>query len=380
MLLSYFGSVMLMTLPAVSDNKSKADAVLCLPEFEALARPCLSEMAYAYISGGAADEITMRANSEDWKAIRLCPRVLVDVSEISLRTEIIGQALDSPIMLAPAAFHRLCHAEDGELATVQGANAAGAAMVLSSFSTVSVEEVAAAARHPLWFQLYFQADRGLTQDMVRRAEDAGCKALCLTVDTAVLGARHRESRTAFALPKEFKLPNLNLGAVSHRPVRSAIYSELLNPALNWKDIEWLSSVAKMPILLKGIINPQDAARALDTGVGGIIVSNHGARNLDTLPSTAEALPRIVEKVNGRLPILVDGGIRRGTDVLKALAMGAKAVLVGRPYLYALAYAGAEGVARTIEILRTELMMAMALTGRTSIAQIDRTVLWDRDPA
>jgi len=367
---------MLMTLPAVSDNKSKADAVLCLPEFEALARPCLSEMVYAYISGGAADEITMRANSEDWKAIRLCPRVLVDVSEISLRTEIFGQALDSPVMLAPAAFHRLCHAEDGELATVQGANAAGAAMVLSSFSTVSVEEVAAATRHPLWFQLYFQADRGLTQDMVRRAEAAGCKALCLTVDTAVLGARHRESRTAFALPQEFKLPNLNLGAVSHRPVRSAIYSELLNPALNWKDIEWLSSVAKIPILLKGIINPQDAVRALDTGVGGIIVSNHGARNLDTLPSTAEALPRIAEKINGRLPLLVDGGIRRGTDVLKALAMGAKAVLVGRPYLYALAYAGAEGVARTIEILRTELMMAMALTGRTSIAQIDRSVLWN----
>src|SRR5258708_9529500 len=215
MLLSYFGSVMLMTLPAVSDNKSKADAVLCLPEFEALARPCLSEMAYAYISGGAADEITMRANSEDWKAIRLCPRVLVDVSEISLRTEIIGQALDSPIMLAPAAFHRLCHAEDCELATVQGANAAGAAMVLSSFSTVSLAEVAAAARHPLWFQLYFQADRGMTQEMVRRAEAAGCKALCLTVDTAVLGARHHESRTPFTLTKKFKLTKMSLGTIIH---------------------------------------------------------------------------------------------------------------------------------------------------------------------
>jgi 4-hydroxymandelate oxidase len=277
-------------------------------------------------------------------------------------------------MLAPAAFHRLCHPE-GELATVQGANEAAAGMVLSSFSTVSVEEVAAAIRQPLWFQLYFQADRGLTEQMVRRAEAAGCKALCLTVDTPVLGARHRESRTSFALPKEFKLPNLNLGSVSHRPVRSAIYSELLNPKLNWNDISWLCSIARIPVLLKGVLNPEDAVRSLDTGVGGIIVSNHGARNLDTLPSTAEALPRVAEKVNGRVPILVDGGIRRGTDVLKALALGAKAVLVGRPYLYALAYAGAEGVARAIGILQTELMMAMALTGRTSVEQIDRSVLW-----
>jgi 4-hydroxymandelate oxidase len=331
-------------------------------------------MAYAYISGGAADELTMRANSEDWKSLRLCPRVLVDVSEIDLRTEIFGHTLESPVMLAPAAFHRLCHPE-GELATVRGANAAGAAMVLSSFSTVSVEEVAAAAKQPVWFQLYFQADRDLTREMVRRAEAAGCRALCLTVDTPVLGARHRESRTQFALPKDFKLPNLNLGSVSHRPVRSAIYSELLNPKLNWKDIEWLCSVAKVPVLLKGIINPEDAVRSLETGVGGIIVSNHGARNLDTLPSTAVALPRVAEKINGRLPVLVDGGIRRGTDVLKALALGAKAVLVGRPYMYALAYAGAEGVARSIELLRTELMMAMALTGRASISQIDRSVLW-----
>lgn len=348
--------------------------VLCLPEFEDLARPCLSEMAYAYISGGAADELTMRANSEDWKSIRLTPRVLVDVSEISLRLELLGQTLDSPVMLAPAAFHRLCHPQ-GELATVQGANQAGAAIVLSSFSTVSVEEVTAAARQPVWFQLYFQADQGLTREMVRRAEAAGCKALCLTVDTPVLGARHRESRTSFALPADFKLPNLNLGSVSHRPVRSAIYSELLNPKLNWKDIEWLCSVAKIPVLLKGVLNPEDAARSLDTGIGGLIVSNHGARNLDTLPSTAQALPRVAEKVNGRVPVLVDGGIRRGTDVLKALALGARAVLVGRPYLYALAYAGAEGVARAIEILRTELMMAMALTGRTSISQIDGSLLW-----
>jgi len=356
-------------------EKPALESVLSLAEFEALAQPCMSAMAFAYIVGGAADELTLCANCEDWRRIRLAPRVLVDVSDIDVRTELLGQQFDLPILLAPAAFHRLCHA-DGELATVEGANQGDASMVLSSFSTVAVEEVSAAAKHPIWFQLYFQEDKGLTQEVVRRAEAAGCKALCVTVDTPVLGARHREARTPFALPPDFKLPNLNLGAVSHRPSHSAIYSQLLNAKLNWKDIEWLSSVAGIPIVLKGVLNPEDAARAAASGAAGLIVSNHGARNLDTLPSTAEALPRIVERVDGKIPVLVDGGIRRGTDVLKAIALGAKAVLIGRPYLYALAYAGAAGVARVIEILRTELMMAMALTGRTAINQIDRSVLWD----
>jgi len=363
----------------LSPKQVKLETVFSLTEFEALAQPCISEMAFGYIVGGAADELTLSANSADWRCIRLAPRVLVDVSEIDVRTQILGQQFELPVLLAPAAFHRLCHAE-GELATVAGANQSGASMVLSSFSTVAVEEITAAAKHPVWFQLYFQEDKGLTQEMVRRAEAAGCKALCVTVDTPVLGARLRESRTQFELPKDFKLPNLNLGAVSHRPKRSAIYSELLNPRLNWKDVEWLCSVAKIPVLLKGILNPLDATLALNTGVAGLIVSNHGARNLDTLPSTAEALPRVAEKVGGKLAVLVDGGIRRGTDVLKALALGANAVLIGRPYLYALAVGGAAGVARVIEILRTELMMAMALTGHTAIKQIDRTVLWDKPAA
>lgn len=356
-----------------SDKPDLAN-VLSLAEFEAHAETCMSAMTLGYVAGGAADELTMRANCDDWKRMRLAPRVLVDVSEISLRTELLGQQFESPVLLAPAAFHRLCH-DEGELATVAGANRGRAGLVLSSFSTVAVEEITAAAEQPVWFQLYAQADRAVTQDMVQRAEAAGCKAICLTVDTPVLGARHRESRVRFQLPPDFTLPNLKLGPVSHRPVRSAIYSELLNPRLTWKDIEWLCGMAKTPVLLKGIINPLDAALAVDSGVAGIIVSNHGARNLDTLPSTAEALPRVAERVGGKLPILVDGGIRRGTDVLKALALGAKAVLIGRPYLFALAFAGAEGVARMLEILQTELMMAMALTGRTAIHQIDRSVLW-----
>ncbi|HEV2961330.1 MAG TPA: alpha-hydroxy acid oxidase [Candidatus Angelobacter sp.] len=357
-------------------EKLQTELILTLADFEAQAESCMSPMAHGYIVGGAADELTLRANSEDWRRIRVCPRVLVDVSEISLQTEVLGQQLEMPILLAPAAFHRLCHGE-GERATVAGANEGGAAFVLSSFSTESVEDIAALAQHPVWFQLYFQKDKGLTQQMVERAQAAGCKALCITVDTPVLGLRHRESRNQFQLPKDFRLPNLNLGSISHRPVRSAIYSELLNPSLVWKDVDWLCSIAKIPVLLKGVLNPDDAKRALDTGIAGIIVSNHGARNLDTLPSTAEALPRVAEAVNGKLPLLVDGGIRRGTDVLKALALGAKAVLIGRPYLYALAYAGAAGVARAIEILRTELTMSMALTGCTSISQINRSVLWDQ---
>ncbi len=196
------------------------------------------------------------------------------------------------------------------------------------------------------------------------------------MDTPVLGARHREARSHFNLPADFKLPNLNLGAVSHRPPQGAIYSALLNPKLTWKDIEWLRSIAKVPVLLKGVMNPDDALQAAHAGVDGLIVSNHGARNLDTLPSTAEALPRIAEKIQGKIPLLVDGGIRRGTDVVKAIALGASAVLVGRPYLYALAVAGAAGVARVMEILKTELEMAMALTGRTKIAEIDQAVLWE----
>ncbi len=353
----------------------KTEEIVSLPELESLAEGYLSPMARAYVCGGAADELTLRANCEDWQRIRLMPKALVDVSRIDLKTEVLSHPYSLPILLAPTAFHRLCHPE-AELATVQGANLAGVGMVLSSLSTDSVEEVARAAQNPLWFQLYTQVDRGLTRQMVERAEAAGCKAICVTIDTPVLGARHRETRAQFKLPSDFKLPNLNLGAVSHRPTPGEIYSELLNAALTWKDIEWLRSITKLPVLLKGVLNPDDAARAVETGVAGVIVSNHGARNLDTVPSTAAALPRIVDKVQGKLPLLVDGGIRRGTDVLKALALGAQAVLIGRPYLYGLAVAGGEGVARVVDVLRRELMMAMALTGRTSIAQIDRSVLWD----
>lgn len=356
------------------DAQVQLDQIIALQEFEELAQGRMSAMALSYVSGGAADELTLRANLEDWKRIRLRPTVLVDVSRVDLGTEVLGQKLELPVLLAPAAFHRLCHGE-GELATVAGANQAHASFVLSSYSTVAVEEVAAAAKYPLWFQLYAQSDRELTRQIVERAQAAGCKALCVTVDTPVLGARNRESRSMFKLPPELKLPNLAVEPAG-RATGKAVADQLLAPTLTWKDIEWLRSVTSLPVLLKGVMNPDDAVHAADAGVAGIMVSNHGGRNLDTLPSTAEALPRIADKLQGRLPIIVDGGIRRGTDVLKAIALGAQAVMIGRPYLHGLAVGGAAGVARVIEILRTELQMAMALTGRTRIGEIDRGVLWD----
>jgi 4-hydroxymandelate oxidase len=253
-------------------------------------------------------------------------------------------------------------------------------MIISSFATTKLEEIAAAAKGPLWFQLYVQPDRDFTRSLVQRAEAAGARALVLTVDTPVLGARNRETRTGFKLPVGVTRENLTgldakVAGATHRPPEGQIYSAVLEPRLTWKDVEWLRSFAKVPVLLKGILDADDAKHAVDAGANGIVVSNHGARNLDTVPATITALPRITEAVNGRIPVIVDGGIRRGTDVLKALASGASAVGIGRPYLYGLAVDGSAGVAHVVDILKTELEMAMALTGRTTIGAIDRGVLW-----
>ncbi len=334
-------------------------------------------MAWEYVSGAAADETTLRWNEEAYDKIRLRPRNLIDVSHIDTKLSLFGHALDCPILLAPVAYQRLVH-PDGERATVQGAEAAGATTVLSTFSTVSLEEVAAAATKPHWFQLYVQPDREFTRELVRRAEAAGYKALVVTVDTPVLGPRYRELRHNFSLPEGMERANLKgltTATGGHRPTERNIYSATLDPQLTWKDIAWLRSLTSLPIILKGIMNAEDAGRAVDEGVSGLIVSNHGGRNLDTVPATIDALPEVADKVAGRFPILIDGGIRHGTDVLKALALGASAVLIGRPYVYGLAVGGSDGVARVVTILRREFEMAMALTGKTSLAVIDRSVLW-----
>jgi 4-hydroxymandelate oxidase len=349
---------------------------ICLADFEPLAKAKMPTMGWEYINGGAGDELTMKWNKEAYQRIRLKPHVLVDVSRLDTRVTLFGQAHAFPILLAPTAAQKLTHPE-GELATARGAAAAGAAMILSSFSNTSLEEVAAVAKTPLWFQLYAQTDHGFTRDLVQRAEAGGYRALCLTVDTAVAGARNRETRANVKLSP---LPNLKSlkGFGSEGAVRTGsldIFSSVLDAALSWKDVEWLRSFAKIPLLVKGVLNPEDADRAVKAGVAGIIVSNHGGRNLDTVPATIDALPEVADKVAGRVPVLVDGGIRRGTDVLKALALGAIAVLIGRPYLYGLGAQGEAGVTKVVNILQREFAMAMALTGRTNIASIDRSVIW-----
>lgn len=349
-----------------------------LVEYAHLARQRLSRMAFDYVAGGAADEITLRRNRECFHSIRLKPRVLVDVSQLDTRLQLFGQTFEFPILLAPTAYHKLIHRE-GELATARGAGAAGATLVVSSFATTAIEDIAKSAANRLWFQLYVQPDRAFTRDLVQRAEAAGCQALCITVDTPVLGARDREKRVRFNLPPGMEREMLKaLGSTATRAghfTESQIYNQILDPTLTWDTVAWIRSFAKVPIILKGILAPEDARLAAEQGAAGVLVSNHGARNLDTTPATIEALPAVIEAVEGRIPVLLDGGVRRGTDVIKALALGAKAVLIGRPYLWGLAVGGADGVRVVVEILRNEFEAAMALCGTPRLSRIDRSVLW-----
>jgi len=338
-------------------------SLLSIPDFEAAAERQISPAAWARIQGGAADEITLRWNREAWQRIRLRPRVLVDVSSLDTRIDLFGQELAFPILLAPAGAQALIHPK-GDLEAAEGAAAAQATLVISSSASVRVEQIARHTDEPVWFQLYVQRDRAFTKELVQRAEDSGCRALCVTVDSPTHGTRDREQRAKSNLPTR-ELPNF-------------AGQDYLDPTLTWKDVDWLLSFARTPVLLKGVLDAEDAEMSVKAGVAGIMVSNHGGRNLDTAPATAEALPEISERVAGRVPIIVDGGIRRGTDVLKALALGASAVQIGRPYLYGLGVAGAEGVAQVVRILRKELELAMMLCGRPTIGSIDGTVLWRAD--
>lgn len=340
--------------------------VLTLDDFEELARERLPHTTFEFIASGAAEEVSLRWNREAFQKIALRPRVLQDVSRIATSTTLFGETLPFPILLAPVAYQKLMH-PDGEVAAARGAAQAGAVYVMSTASTCAVEEVATSGAR-LWLQIYLQSDRAVTQDLVQRAEAAGVRALCLTVDTPVVGTRTRQARAKFALPPDLPTPHLDAAGRARLGVVSAV-----REASTWKDVEWLRSVTRLPMLLKGILDPDDALRGVESGASGIIVSNHGARNLDSAPATIDALPAIAEQV--RVPILLDGGVRRGTDVVKALAFGATAILIGRPYAYGLAAAGSEGVARVIAILREELETAMALLGCASIGEINRSVLW-----
>ena len=344
--------------------------ILSLSEFEERARVAMTPMAYEFVASGAADEHTVRWNRDAFDRIRLRPRVLRDVAPSDTRLTLLGRELPFPILLAPTAYHRVLHPE-GEIATVRGAGAAGITWIVSMGTTTAVADIARAASAPLWFQLYLQSDQGFTREVVGQAEAAGCQALCLTVDSPIIGPRNRQARARFRLAAGLETPHLF--DIGHRR------QEVMDPrrvAATWKDVEWLRATTTLPLVLKGILDPEDAELAIRAGADGIVVSNHGGRNLDTTPATIDALPEVADRVGGRVPLLLDGGIRRGTDVVKALALGAAAVLIGRPYCYGLAVAGGEGVRRVVEILRSELEAAMMLSGIATLGQIDRSLLWD----
>jgi 4-hydroxymandelate oxidase len=347
---------------------------LNLLEYEERARARLEPGAFDYYVSGADDEVTLRDNRGAYARLRLAYRVLVDVSRCDPSTTVLGSRVAMPVLVAPTAFHRMA-CEEGERATVRAAGAAGTIMILSSLSNTAVEDVVAAATGPVWFQLYVYRDRKATEGLVRRAEAAGCQAIVLTVDAPRLGRRERDVRNGFHLPAGLSVENLlpaGYGAVE-RPANesglAAYFASLIDPSLCWDDVAWLRGLTRLPILLKGIVRADDAVRAAEVGAAGVVVSNHGGRQLDGSIATIDALPGIVQAVGGRIEVLMDGGIRRGTDVIKALALGARAVCVGRPVLWGLAVGGRAGVEHVLAVLREELERAMALCGTPSVGAI-----------
>jgi 4-hydroxymandelate oxidase len=345
-------------------------------DFEALARENLTQMAYDYYAGGAEDEITLRENREAFRRRFLRYRVLVDVEKRDTSTTVLDHELPFPVILAPTSMHKLAHPE-GEVETARGAAATGALMTLSSISTVPMEEVASAVPARRWFQLYCYAERSVTEMLVRRAYEAGYTALVVTVDVPILGRRERDFRNVFTLPEGVRLANFEFpktGAGDHGSALATWVATLQTPTLNWDDLAWLRSLAPLPMILKGIVRGDDALRAVDLGVDGIWVSNHGGRQLDTSIASLDALPEVAEAVRGRAAIILDGGVRRGTDVLKAIALGADAVAVGRPQLWGLAAEGANGVRRVLEMLRDEFSLAMALAGCRTLDEITPDLL------
>jgi 4-hydroxymandelate oxidase len=347
---------------------------------EELAAAKLDGQAYDYYRSGSGDEVTIARNREAFRRLELLPHVLCDVSEVDLTVELLGRPA-SPVLVAPTAFHGLAD-ERAELATAAGAAGAGSIFCLSSLSNTTIEAVGEAADPEArrWFQLYVFKDRGLTTELVDRAEAGGFEAIVLTVDAPVLGRRERDVVNGFSLP-----PNLTIACVGDavsgeigESGLAAYFASQLDPSLDWSDLEWLVRSTNLPVLVKGVHRPDDAERAIELGVRGVIVSNHGGRQLDTVPATIEMLPAIAEAVGGETEILLDGGVRRGTDIVKALALGARAVLLGRPILWGLAIDGEDGVRRTLRMLEEELREAMALCGAASPEAIGGDLVVRRD--
>jgi 4-hydroxymandelate oxidase len=350
-----------------------------LAEFEAAARRLLPQLSFDYYAGGSYDELTLADNQAAFRRLRLVYRVLRDLTGRTLATTVLGEPVSMPVLVAPTAFHRLAH-EDGEVATARAAAAQGTVMTLSTLSTRAVEDVCAACGS-VWFQLYVYRDRGATRALVERAAAAGCKALVLTVDAQLWGRRERDVRNRFTLPPELVLANLGGPAMRlpEAPAGSglaAYVASLFDPALSWRDLEWLAGISRLPVVVKGIVHPDDGRLAAEHGAAAVVVSNHGGRQLDTAIATIDALPAVADAVAGRVEVLLDGGVRRGSDVVKALALGARAVLVGRPVLWGLAVAGQRGVELVLERLRDELEVAMGLCGCRSPAEVERGLVAD----
>ncbi|MEE2780123.1 MAG: alpha-hydroxy acid oxidase [Myxococcota bacterium] len=355
--------------------------LLNLHDYEVAARSALDENALGYFASGADDQRTLEHNTGAWHELRLRPRAFVDVDTRDLSTTLLGQTVSMPLGIAPMAFQRMAH-PDGELAVVRAAGDLGAIYCLSTISNTSVERVMEEARGEVWFQLYVDRVRSRAQDLVSRVEAAGCGALVVTVDTPLLGNRDADVRNGFTMPAGLELPNLPGHGGALRGEKSEPGSTLANFArdsldasLTWKDLEAFAAGTRLPVIAKGVLRADDARRAVDHGAQAIIVSNHGGRQLDTAIPTAWALPEIIDAVGDQVEVYVDGGIRRGTDALKALALGARAVFVGRPVLWGLALDGEAGVDRVLSILRQELDLAMALAGCPDLAACTRDLLW-----
>ena len=347
-------------------------AFLNLSDYETQARKILDTPVLDYFDGGANDEVTLRENPSAFGRIPLHYRVLRGTDRRDMHTRVLGHELRTPIIAAPVALLGMAH-PDGDAAGARAATAAGSIFVLSTFSTTPVEQVVEVAAGPVWFQLYVYKDRAASAALVERVEAAGCSAIELTVDAPVLGLRERDVRNAFAFPDGLWAPNLTVDA--RRPEArpgselAAVFAAMIDPGLTWDDVAWLRSITTLPILVKGIVRADDAQRAAEAGASGIVVSNHGGRQLDTAPATIDVLGSITQAVGNRIDVLFDGGIRRGTDVVKALALGARAVQIGRPVLWGLATDGQEGVAHVFNILQQELDVAMALCGCRSLDEI-----------
>ncbi|KAK4748895.1 hypothetical protein SAY87_015481 [Trapa incisa] len=342
-------------------------------EYQEIARQKLPKMVYDYYASGAEDQWTLQENRNAFSRILFRPRILIDVSKIDMTTTVLGFKISMPIMIAPSAMQKMAHPE-GEYATARAASAAGTIMTLSSWATSSVEEVASTGPGIRFFQLYVYKNRNVVAQLVRRAENAGFKAIALTVDTPRLGRREADIKNRFTLPSNLTLKNfegLDLGKMdkSDDSGLASYVAGQIDRTLSWKDVKWLQTITSLPILVKGVITAEDTRLAIQAGIAGIIVSNHGARQLDYVPATIMALEEVVKAAQGRVPVFLDGGVRRGTDVFKALALGASGIFIGRPVVFALAAEGEAGVRKVLQMMRDEFELTMALNGCRSLKEI-----------